>query len=518
MAERWAGKSRISAGTLCVQGLIWLDPALIADYDLAFERCDFDTAEYGVTKMKSETASLAQFVADLQFSRLPQDVVERTRLLVLDHVGIALRARHAAALNSAMSDSLDALGLSGGDAVVIGDERGYSPAAAAFYNGNLAHSLDFDDTHARGSIHPSAPIVPAALAAAEMTGVDGQRIVAGIVAGYEVQIRLSIALNPTEHYNRGFHPTATCGVFGAAAAAGSILGLTTDQIVSAFGLCGSQAAGSMQFLVDGAWNKPFHVGYAAMGGLMSAVMASKGFIGTKESLEGTKGGFLKAYAPDADPTEVIAGLGEAYETMNIAVKPYPSCRYGHAAIDALIAIRAANDVDYRAVEAIEVGLPRTGWNLIGDPESEKQNPKNYVDGQFSMAFVGAVAIREGRMGWDDYETHLDDQDTLALCKKIKAVVDDRAEAHYPTNMSGVARVDIGGNSFEQMVVDPKGEPNNFLSDAEMRGKFNTLVAPYLDPDSLDQLAKGILQLDDQKNIHGLLDLTRARPAATLKAV
>ena len=245
-----------------MKGPLWLDPAPIADYDLAFACCDLVTAKNGVTKMKSETANLAQFVADLQFSKLPQDVVERTRLLVLDHVGIALRARHAAALNSAMPDSLDVLGLSGGDAVVIGDERGYSPAAAAFYNGNLAHSLDFDDTHARGSIHPSAPIVPAALAAAEITGADGQRVVAGIVAGYEVQIRLSIALNPTEHYNRGFHPTATCGVFGAAAAAGSILGLTVDQIVSAFGLCGSQAAGSMQFLVDGAWNKPFHVGYA----------------------------------------------------------------------------------------------------------------------------------------------------------------------------------------------------------------------------------------------------------------
>ena len=111
-----------------------------------------------------------------------------------------------------------------------------------------------------------------------------------------------------------------------------------------------------------------------------------------------------------------------------------------------------------------------------------------------------------------------DQETLDLCKKVKAVVDDRAEAHYPTNMSGVARVDIEGGSFEQIVVDPKGEPNNFLSDAEMRGKFDTLAAPYLDPESLEQLANGILQLDEQKNIHGLLDLTRARPAATLKAV
>ena len=110
------------------------------------------------------------------------------------------------------------------------------------------------------------------------------------------------------------------------------------------------------------------------------------------------------------------------------------------------------------------------------------------------------------------------QETLDLCKKVKAVVDDRAEAHYPTNMSGVARVEIEGESFEKMVVDPKGEPNNFLSDAEMRNKFDTLAAPYLDPESLDQLAKGILDLDRQTNIHGLLDLTRPQSAAVLKAV
>ena len=152
-------------------------------------------------------------------------MVERTRLLAMDHVGIALRARHAADLNDAMSHTLAKLGMDAGSASVIGDERGYAPPAAALYNGNLAHSLDFDDTHARGSIHPSAPIVPAAFAAAEMAGASGRDIIAGIVAGYEVQIRLSIALQPSEHYARGFHPTATCGVFGAAAAAARIFGL-----------------------------------------------------------------------------------------------------------------------------------------------------------------------------------------------------------------------------------------------------------------------------------------------------
>jgi 2-methylcitrate dehydratase PrpD len=459
--------------------------------------------------MSGETMTLARFVAELDFNRLPSEVVERTRLLVMDHVGIALRARHAADLNRSVSAALTALGFTGGQSSVVGDVVGYVPPAAAFYNGNLAHSLDFDDTHARGSIHPSAPIVPAALAAGEMTGASGCDLITAIVAGYETQIRISMALGPTAHYLQGFHPTATCGAFGAAAAAGRLFGLNAEEQSRAFGLVGSQAAGSMQFLADGAWNKPFHTGYAAMNGLIAATMAREGFFGTAQALEGQKGGFLKAYAPDPDPTAVVAGLGERYETMEIAVKPYPSCRYGHAAIDALIALRAANDIDFRDVDSVEVGLPRTGWNLIGDPERTKQNPKNYVDGQFSMSFVAAVALREGRMGWDDYANHLGDDETLALCRRVRANVDDRCEAVFPDNMSGVARVALaGGDSFEKMVVMPKGEPDNFLSTDEMLGKFNTLVAPYLSESRRTLLSDTLLNLNGKTDTKELLGLTR----------
>jgi 2-methylcitrate dehydratase PrpD len=467
--------------------------------------------------MSAETNTLARFVAELRFESLPAEVVERTRLLVMDHVGIALRARHAADLNAAASAALTSLGLAGGAASVIGDAAGYAPPAAAFYNGNLAHSLDFDDTHARGSIHPSAPIVPAALAAAEMTGADGRRVIAGIVAGYEVQIRLSLALDPTEHYRRGFHPTATCGVFGAAAAAAVVFGLSTQQVDWAFGLCGSQAAGSMQFITDGAWNKPFHTGYAAMSGLIAASMAREGFVGTAQALEGARAGFLNAYSPNPRPAEVVADLGERWETMQIAVKPYPSCRYGHAALDALIALRAANDIDYRDVQSVEVGLPGTGWALIGDPEEEKQNPSNYVDGQFSMPFVAAVALREGRMGWDDYAKHLADGDTLALCRKTRAVVDPQVEAEFPSNMSGCARVVTSQDSFEKLVVIPKGEPDNFMTDAEMRAKFDTLVGPYLAEEGCRQLARALLDLDAQSDIRAVLAKTRTPAAADLKA-
>ena len=466
--------------------------------------------------MIAVTRQLSEFTADLQFDKLPAEVVERTRLLVMDHVGIALRARHAAALNDSMAAALTKLGMGTGDASVIGDDRGYAPPAAALYNGNLAHSLDFDDTHARGSIHPSAPIVPAAFAAAEMAGANGRDIIAGIVAGYEIQIRLSIALKPSEHYARGFHPTATCGVFGAAAAAARIFGLTADQIANAFGLCGSQAAGSMQFLLDGAWNKPFHTGYAAMSGLMAASFAADGFRGAGQALEG-KAGFLHGYAPNSDHQAAVADLGERFETLEIAVKPYPSCRYGHAAMDALIDLRAANDIPYQDIESVEVGLPRTGWNLIGDPENDKQNPKNYVDGQFSMPFVAAVAIRDGKMGWDSYAPHLADGDTLALCKRIRSIVDPKVEAEFPAHMSGLVRVRTSSGDFEKMVIHARGEPENFLSAAEMRGKFDDLTSPYLDEADRDKLAGALLSLDECTDMGALLALTRPSQNAPLRA-
>jgi 2-methylcitrate dehydratase PrpD len=466
--------------------------------------------------MTAITRTLAEFASGLAFASLPEELPKRTRMLILDHVGIALRARNAADLREPMSAALEALGMIDGHATVIGDPRGYTPAAAALFNGNLGHALDFDDTHARASLHSGAPIIPAAMAAAELCGASGKDVITGVVAGFEVQTRLSMALGPSDHYDRGYHPTATCGVFGAAAAASRVLGLSADQMVRAFGLCGSQAAGSMQFLADGAWNKPFHTGYASMNGLVSAVMAAKGFRGTAEPIEG-KAGFLRAYAPDADFDKATEALGERWETLAVAVKPYPSCRYGHAAMDALIALRAERGIDYRDIESVEIGLPRTGWNLIGDSDAEKQSPKNYVDGQFSMPFVAAVALREGGMSWDDYEKHITDDDTLALCKRIRTVVHPRVEAEFPANMGGLATVTLeSGETLEKMVVVAKGEPENFLTVDELRAKFDGLTAPYLSDARRDSLAKTLLAFDHVDDVHAALQSSLPESAAALK--
>ena len=466
--------------------------------------------------MTGITRRLAEFAAEIDYASLGSDVAERTRMLLMDQVGISIRGRNDAGLSASMAAALRHLGLGSGNASVIGDGASYAPPAAALFNGNLGHSLDFDDTHASGSIHPSAPIVPAALAAAEMVGANGRTVIAAIVAGYEVQIRLSLALNPSEHYRQGFHPTATCGVFGAAAAAGRVLGLDPSQMEDALGLCGSLAAGSMQFLVDGAWNKPFHTGYAAMNGLVAACMAREGFRGAREAIEG-RAGFLHAYAPNANPELATADLGERWETLRIAIKPYPSCRYSHAPVDALIALRDEHDIDWRDVESVEIGLSRTGWDIIGDPEEEKQRPATYVDGQFSMPFCAAVALRDGTLTWDSYNTHVGNPDTLNLCRRVHTVVDDRAEADFPDQMSGLAKVTTAHGVYERYVQTPKGEPENFLSREELKAKFDGLAAPYMGANRREALAEALLAIDRIEDIAEVLRMTRPVETDTVAA-
>ena len=462
------------------------------------------------------TRQLAEFASRIDYRTLPGPVRERTKALVSDHVAIAYRARQEAAICPSVAASLERLGLGAGEASVIGDARSYAPPAAAFFNGALAHCLDFDDTHARASIHPSAPIVPAALAAAEMVSANGRDCIAAITAGYEVQIRLSLALGPSAHYARGYHPTATCGVFGAAAAAGRILGLTAQEMAHAYGLCGSQAAGSMQFLADGAWNKPFHVGYAAMSGLIAASLAAEGFRGAMNAIEGAAG-FLASYAPDPAPDEAVRNLGVDWETLDIALKPYPSCRYGHAAMDALIALRTDHGLEAEAVDTVRIGLPQTGWRLIGNPEPEKQNPRNYIDGQFSMPFAAAVALREGGMSWDSYAVHLDDPHTRSLCRRIRTVVDPEVEDHFPAHMAGSARVRTrGGEELEKLVVIAKGEPENFPAPAELRAKFDGLIGNYMPGEQRAALAGALDTLESAERAADALASCRPLPPARLR--
>jgi len=460
------------------------------------------------------TSQLAEFCANIKLAALPPEVVRRARFLVLDLVGNIVRARHDAESTASFVATVRSLGMATGNSGVFGDAARYSPVGAAFLNGALAHSLDFDDTHAAGSLHPGAPVIPAALAAGEMAGAAGADVLAAIIAGYEVTCRVALALPAGEHYDRGFHPTATCGAFGAAAAAARVFGLDADGVAGAMGTVLSQCAGSLQLLANGAWTKRSQVGWAAVNGLVAATLVREGFKGASEALEG-KHGFMHAYAPNPKPERAVQDLGTVFELMNTAVKPYPSCRYGHAGIDAALALRAANDLQPADITSIRLGLPRSGMLLIGAPAEKKANPVNVVDGQFSGPFVISAALATGAMDWDSYKL-LNDATIRALLPKVTCEFDTEIEAEFPTNMSGKLTIQAGNRTFEQKVVVPKGEPSNFLTEAELKAKFFGLTTSILGADRANALAASMLAIDTTSDVSGLVrhatPLTAARMA------
>lgn len=459
------------------------------------------------------TSDLAAYCAGLQLDALPPEVITRAKFLVLDLVGNIVRARHDAESTPALLAATRALGLASGNTGVFADAARYTPAGAAFLNAALAHSLDFDDTHAAGSLHPGAPVIPAALAAGEMTGASGADVLAAIVAGYEVTCRVALALPAGAHYDRGFHPTATCGVFGAAAAAARVFGLDAARLEDALGIALSQSAGSLQFLANGAWTKRFQVGWAAMAGLAAATLAREGFRGPSEALEGRLG-FLHAYAPEPVPARVTQDLGQVFELMATAVKPYPSCRYGHAGIDAVLALRAEHNLKPEEIEHITYGLSHAGLLLVGLPAEKRANPQNVVDGQFSGPFVLSCALVTGAMGWDSYR-ELHNPVVRALLPKVSCAHDAEIQAEYPLNMSGRITIAARGESFTRTVIVPKGEPGNFLSAAELRAKFMGLAEAVLGAERSERLAQAVLGLETAPGVAPIIRLASPVQAARL---
>ncbi len=450
--------------------------------------------------MTGITQTLARYVTDLGYDALPPAVPERAKHLAIDLIGSVVRGGKEADSTPSLLAMLKRLGLDApGRSTVFGFARGYTPAVAALLNGALGHSLDFDDTHADSSLHPSAPVVPAAFAAAELVGASGKDLLVAIVAGYEVCCRLGNALDPTAHYARGFHPTATAGTFGAAAAAGKLLGLDAPGIASAFGVAASQAAGSLQFLVNGAWNKRYQVGAAAMNGLIAATLAKEGFLGAADAIEG-KHGLLVGYTDNARPERAVADLGTVYETMKIGMKPYPACRYTHAAIDGLLALRQENGWSAGDVLAVEIGLHKNGIVLTGAPLAEKRRPKSVVEGQFSMPFTAAIALYKGSFGWDDYAL-LGNPDVEALAGRIDVRRQERLEGlRHPFGANIAVRTSAG--TFERNIPDPSGEPDTFPGKTDIEAKFMTLATPVLgnSASSLFTALEGIESLRDIRQI------------------
>lgn len=457
--------------------------------------------------MEPVTEKLAHFSSTLRFEDLPIEVAERAGLLFMDLCSIMIRAQtldYTLALEAGLRD----LGLDGGEYRVPGSRDGWNAYSAALLGGAAAHSLDFDDTHARAQLHPGAAVIPAALVAAQMTGASTRELLAGIVAGYEVMIRIALGLVPLLHSERGYHLSATTGVFGAAAAAGNILQLTPSQMADAFGTALSESAGTGQFAVNGAWTKRFHVGHAAAGGLIAATLARRGYTGAAQAFEGREG-FFNVYSPAPQPEAAVVGLGTEWEIMAVGVKPYPCCRGIHAPLDAVFALLGKHRIEVADIELVRVGLAKRSVYVVGEPQARRRDPQNVVDCQFSTHLCVATALKTGSLGWDSYEPALKDDQIRALMQRIDVHEDEECDRNFPQAFSAAVEIrSKRGEVWREFVYAPRGEPASMLAEDELRAKFAMLVTDRIGPASEQALFDAIGTMTHSLPVAALLAHTR----------
>jgi 2-methylcitrate dehydratase PrpD len=431
---------------------------------------------------------LAGEVVAIREAPLPAAVLERATALLRDYLGVAVGGAPEES-SVVLRRGLAALRLEGAS-TVLGTSEHLSAPHAALANGAAAHALEMDDTHQGGSIHLGATVFSAALAAAELEPASGPAVLSAAVAGYEVAARLAMALQPAAHYRRGFHPTGTCGAFGAAAAAGAVLGLDRAALAGALGIAGSQAAGSMEFLADGAWTKRLHPGWAACAGLHAAVLARAGFRAPATILEG-RFGFLHAYSDGADVAAILARDG--HEILRTSIKPHACCRYMQGPIDAALALRATHAIEPAAVDRVEVGMLAAGFAIVCEPAEAKRRPASVVDAQFSLPFGIAVALARGVASPDEFTTaSCADPVVRGLMDRVVAVPDARLDERFPRAWPCWVRiVRTGGPALEARVDHPRGDPQNFPTPAELDAKFRALAGRALPAPAIEKLAREI---------------------------
>ena len=427
---------------------------------------------------------LAAKVAALRTAPLPAPLLARAHDLLLDHIGVALGGVGEDS-SVALRAGLATLGLRG-DATVVGTDVRLPAPQAALANGAAAHALEMDDTHRGGSIHLGASVFPAALAAAELADASGETVLRAAIAGYEVAGRLAMAVGPAAHYRRGFHPTGTCGAFGAAAAAGLVLGLDEEQLTDALGVAGSQAAGSMEFLADGTWTKRLHPGWAACAGLHAAALARAGFKAPHTIVEG-RFGFLTGYsdAPDAD---AVSAEGPP-ALLDTSIKPHACCRYMQGPIDVVLRLRAEHRVAPADVDRIEVGMLDAAFPIVCDPVGAKRRPTSVVDAQFSLPFGVAIALVSGRASPEEFVlSRLEDPEVRGLMDRVSAVRDAALDAVYPRTWPAWVRLVLrDGRQLTADVTHPRGDPENFPSRDELAQKFLALAGRTLPQAQCDRV-------------------------------
>ena len=393
-------------------------------------------------------------------------VRERAKRLMLDAIGCGLAAKRfdfAAASLRAIRELAGS-----GPRGVLGHPDRLPLRDAVLANGILMHGLDYDDTHTEGVVHLTVAVLPVVLGLGAELGRSGREILTAYVAGLETGARIASAAKGGFH-RQGFHPTGVVGAFAAAIAAAKLYELSEEQIVNAQGAALSVAAGSLEFLEDGSWTKRLHAGWAGVGGITAAALARGGFVAPKAAYEG-RYGLFSLYLKEGKKAVAIETLGSTWETLNVAVKPFPACHLAHACADAAIALKRKG-VDPQNVESIVALVPKEAIEVICEPAAKKRRPANDYDAKFSLPYVVAASLRAGRFGLAELEASaLADPATLELAAKVGYRADPHTD--FPRHYSGelIARLS-GGEEVRHREAVNRGSADRPLANAEVEAKF-----------------------------------------------
>lgn len=437
---------------------------------------------------------LANYIINTDYDDLPADVVDFTKLCILDYFGSAIAGSNKEPIQM-IDEWVREMGGASQAALITGGHS--SVSQAALLNGASSHVAEQDDIHKGSIIHAATVVIPAALAIAEWKNLSGKELMNAVVVGYEVCYRIGETVSPSHYYF--WHNTATCGTFGAAAAAAKLLGLTKEQIVHTLGSAGTQAAGLWEFIEDGAMSKQLHPGKAAMNGVMSALLAGKGFTGAQRILEG-KRGFFEAMSEDYDVSRIIENLGEAYKILENSFKIHASCRHTHHSMDLMIELAHERDIKLENIERIVVKTYQVAINI-----TDNQEPVTQYESKFSLQFCTALALLKGQGNLEIFnENTLWDDDVRSLMRRVDVMADEAIDAQYPSKWGAIADVHLKSGEIIRRETDyPKGDPENAVSEHELLQKFMRLGKTWPERDR-EHLAKTILNLEQLESARHLL--------------
>lgn len=446
-----------------------------------------------------ETLKLSNFVADLEWDAIPPETIKNCKIHLLDTLGVGIQG--SLALHSRQTVNVVQKLACSPQATVFGHSFKTSAVEAAFLNAIMAHSIDFDDGHK--FVHPGCVIIPTAISVAEQHHLNGKMLIAGILTGYEVSIRISLAAGIT-HRQKGYHPTGSCNVFGSAAAASKLLGLEAAAINAALGLACTQAAGLTQYRYDGSPNKHFHAGMAARSGLLSGLLAQEGFRGTNQALEGDSG-FLNVMADGGDPGQLFIHMGKKFMIDETDIKPYPSCRQTHSPVDLILGAIQQKKVELAEIQEIILytyNYAFKSWLVATDPPASK------LQAMLNIPFCMAAALINGNLTLSEFEEdRLADAGVHELMKKIKIKSDDALTRQFPGNRGARIELVMRDGSIISMATDnPLGSPENPVTLAQVVTKFRILASPVLSKSQIDKIITAIDQLENLSDASQLAQL------------